>query len=87
MEKIIMIVGASKDMLNAYSAVKPLSEKELEYIKLRLVYPEKFWKIANAYYQSNKAWIPAKNVEKLNIAIRQTKEKERFLKNVFAFGL
>ena len=75
------------NMLNAYSAVKPLSEEELEYIKLRLVYPEKFWKIANAYYHSNKAWIPVKNMEKLSTAIRQTKEKERFLKTVFAFSL
>lgn len=75
------------NMLNAYSAVKPLSDEELEYIKLRLIYPEKFWKIANAYYNSNKAWIPVKNMEKLTIAIRQTKEKERFLKNVFAFCL
>lgn len=74
-------------LLNAYSAVKPFSENEIEYIKLRLIYPEKFWKIANAYYHSNKAWVPDKNIEKLSIAIRQTKEKERFLKNVFAFSL
>jgi len=74
------------NMLNAYSAVRPLSENELEYIKLRLVYPEKFWKVANAYYHSNKAWMSVKNMEKLNLAIRQTMEKERFLKNVFAFS-
>lgn len=75
------------NIINAYSAVRPLTQDEVEYIKFRLVYPEKFWKIANAYYHSNKAWISVKNIEKLNIAIRQTKEKERFLKNVFAFSL
>lgn len=74
-------------MINAYSAVKPLSDAEAEYIKIRLVYPEKFWKVANSYYQSNKAWIPVKNIEKLGMAIRQTKEKERFLKNVFSFEI
>ena len=74
-------------MLNAYSAVKPLSDMEIEYIKIRLIYPEKFWKVANAYYGSNKAWVRAKNVEKLELAIRQTKEKERFLQNVFSFTL
>ena len=74
-------------MINAYSAVKPLSVQEIDYIRFRLVYPEKFWKITDAYYHSNKAWISMKNVEKLNVAIRQTKEKERFLKNVFAFDL
>lgn len=74
-------------LLNAYSAVRPLSSRETEYIKIRLVYPEKFWKVANSYYNSNKAWIPVKNIEKLNTAIRQTKEKERFLKNVFSFEI
>lgn len=74
------------NIINAYSAVKPLTQDEIEYIKFRLVYPEKFWKVANAYYQSNKAWISEKNIEKLNVAIRQTKEKERFLKNIFVLS-
>lgn len=75
------------NMLNAYSAICPLSDEEMEYLKIRLAYPEKFWKITNSYYHSNKAWISAKSVEKLNTAIRQTKEKERFMENIFAFHL
>lgn len=75
------------NMLNAYSAIKPLTKAELEYIKVRLIYPEKFWKIANSYYRSNKAWISAKSIEKIQTAIRQTEEKERFLSNIFAFHL
>lgn len=75
------------NMLNAYSAIRPLSGQEMEYLKIRLAYPEKFWKIANSYYHSNKAWISVKNMEKLNTAIRQTKEKERFIDNIFAFHL
>lgn len=71
------------NMLNAYSAIRPLSAEEIKYLKLRLLYPEKFWKIANSYYHSNKAWVSVKNTEKLNIAIRQTKEKEKFIGNIF----
>lgn len=71
------------NMLNAYSAIHPLSREETEYMKVRLAYPEKFWKIANSYYHSNKAWVSVKNMEKLHTAIRQTKEKERFLYNIF----
>lgn len=74
-------------LFNAYSAVRPLTDEEIEYIKIRLVYPEKFWKISNSYYYSNKAWISTKSIEKLELAIRQTKEKEHFLKNVFSFEL
>lgn len=74
-------------MLNAYSAISPLEDREIEYLKVRLAYPEKFWKIANSYYHSNKAWISAKSIEKLNTAIAQTKEKERFLNHIFSFHL
>ena len=74
-------------MLNAYSAISPLGEREVEYLKIRLAYPEKFWKTANAYYRSNKAWISTKSIEKLTTAIAQTKEKERFLNQIFSFHL
>ena len=74
-------------MLNAYSAISPLEDREIEYLKIRLAYPEKFWKIANSYYHSNKAWISAKSIEKLNTAIAQTREKERFLNHIFSFHL
>ena len=75
------------NMLNAYSAIRPLTGAEIEYMKLRLAYPEKFWKTANSYYCTNKAWISVKNIEKLQTAIRQTEEKKMFLKEVFGFEL
>ena len=74
-------------MLSWYDGVVPLSDDEREYVRLRLSYPEKFWKTANTYYHSNKAWIPEKNVEKLQTAITQTEEKLRFLENIFTFIL
>lgn len=74
-------------MLNAYNKILPLSQEEFELVALRLAYPEKFWKVANTYYHSNKAWIPVKSVEKLQIAIKQMEEKKQFLKNIFAFQL
>ena len=33
----------SDGILNAYSAIIPLGKNELEYLKNRLMYPEKFW--------------------------------------------
>ena len=74
-------------MLEAYNKKKTLQSRELEYIALKLAYPEKFWKTANAYYHSNKAWMPEKNVEKLLLSVTQTEEKMRFLKKIFSFHL
>ena len=87
MEKQGWKVRLGDNMLNAYSAVRPLTKEEIEYLRIRLCYPEKFWKIANSYYHSNKAWISVKSIEKLDIAIRQTEEKRRFLEEIFAFHL
>lgn len=74
-------------ILKAYDSVISLGKNQRDYLAIRLSYPEKFWKIANAYYCSNKAWIPQKNVDKLKLAIAQAKEKELFLERVFAFRL
>ena len=73
-------------MVNAYSAVRPISGREMEYLKVRFIYPEKFWKIARTYYGSNKAWTSVKNVEKFEIAVSQMKEKEKLLSEIFAFS-
>lgn len=74
-------------MLQAYQFIRPLRKEELEFVALRLAYPEKFWKIASSYYRSNKAWTPEKNVEKLSLAIAESEEKMKFLRNIFQFVL
>lgn len=74
-------------MLQEYDRIRPLSEEEREYLSIRLAYPEKFWKTTNAYYHSNKAWVPATNVRKLQTAITQTGEKKKFLEHIFSFHL
>lgn len=87
MEKHRWNVQLCDCMLNAYSAVRPVSEAELEYLKIRMIYPEKFWKITGSYYRSNKAWISVKNVEKFQTAVMQTQEKRRLLEEIFGFHL
>ena len=74
-------------ILNCYQKQIPFEKGELEYIAICLAYPEKFWKAANSYHRSRKVWIPAKNLEKLELVIKQTEQKEKFLENIFAFHL
>lgn len=83
MEKHKWDAELGRRILESYHAVRKLEEAEREYLVLKLLYPEKFWKIASAYYHSNKAWIPEKNVEKLRLTIAQSEEKLRFLDAVF----
>ncbi len=67
-----------KRILEAYERVRPLSEAEREYLSLRIRYPEKFWKLANYYYNTNKAWIPGKHMEKLEKFLSQQEKRVSF---------
>lgn len=70
-------------LLNSYQKVNPLSARLYIELYYRLAYPEKFWKIVNFYYNSGKAWIPGRNMEKLEKLLIQEKEKQTFLTEIF----
>lgn len=64
-----------------YEKIRPLTDAERVHLYGRLAYPEKFWKIANFYYNSGKAWIPMKNMEKLYRLLDLEEEKMTFLEH------
>jgi spore coat protein I len=74
-------------MLNCYQRHVTLDAEEIKYIAICLAYPEKFWKVANSYSRSRKVLLPAKNLEKLELVVRQHEEKKEFLNTIFAFHL
>lgn len=87
MRKLLEKSNWSKDLgmriLESYDKERPLSAKSRISLYYRLAYPEKFWKIVNFYFNSGKAWIPGKNMEKLKKLLEQEKEKQEFLTDVF----
>ncbi len=66
-------------MLSAYERVRTLPPKEREFLYLRMAYPEKFWKLANHYYGSRKAWIPGRYLQKLETLCQQQEKRNSFL--------
>ncbi len=66
-------------LLEAYSEERELTAEDYTHLYYRFIYPEKFWKIANFYYNSGKAWIPGRNLEKLEKLLEQEQEKVKFL--------
>ena len=59
------------------------SDRDYRQLYYRLAYPEKFWKIVNFYYNTGKAWIPGRNMEKIEKLFAQEREKQLFLENIF----
>ncbi len=80
LEKHNWDVGFGTEMLQAYRDVRPLSGQEEKQLYIRLAFPEKFWKIANHYYNANKAWVCGRNLEKLEKFICQNEDREKFLR-------
>ena len=83
LEKGSWSISMGTELLLAYEKERPLTALSRIDLYYRLAYPEKFWKIANFYYNSGKAWIPGRNQEKLEKLITQEKEKQHFLDEVF----
>lgn len=69
-------------MLEAYERKRPLSAAERAYLSACLSYPEKFRKLANYYYNTNKAWIPGKHVEKLEKFLSQREKRISFSEEI-----
>ncbi len=69
-------------LLDTYTAVLPLTGEEWKYLYILFLYPEKYWKQMNYYVNSNKAWIPARNVDKLRVLENQFEARALFLKEL-----
>lgn len=83
LEKSNWSVSLGQELLAAYEEECPISAMSRIDLYYRLAYPEKFWKIVNFYYNSGKAWIPERNLEKLEKLTVQEQEKQAFLDEVF----
>ncbi len=70
-------------MLRTYHRKKGISREEWQYLKIRFAYPDKYWKLADYYYTHNKAWISARNTEKLRKLTEQKSRWERFIWKCF----
>lgn len=73
------------EILDAYASVQPLSKEELSYLYARLIYPEKFAKIANSYLNQRKS-LPAKRqseklISLLNMEEKRTKFLEQYMEH------
>lgn len=83
MEKHNWNISLGSSILETYSGILPFTEEEKRYLYILFLYPEKYWKQINFYFNASKAWIPARNVEKLTILDEQFDEREKFLKKFF----
>ena len=86
MEKNNWNTGLGMDMIRAYDSVRKMTGQEYRYLYFYLAYPGKFYKIANHYNNSHKAWLSGRDIEKLEKVLMQEEAREEFLQILFHFA-
>ncbi len=79
MEKNDWDVDLGSMIINTYTDILPVDKDELKLLYVLLLYPEKFWKITNFYYNGKKSWVPQRNIQKLIGIQEQMERKKKFM--------
>jgi Ser/Thr protein kinase RdoA (MazF antagonist) len=79
MEKNDWDMDLGSMILDTYTSILPIDKVEQKLLYVLLLYPEKFWKITNFYYNGKKSWVPQRNIQKLVGIQEQAEQKSRFL--------
>lgn len=82
MEKWDWEIRLGEEMLCEYDKIRTISKIEKQLLQVLLLYPEKFWKVANQYYNNRKSWIPEKNMQKLLQTMEQAEKKEASIRQL-----
>lgn len=67
-------------LLKAYDEEKNITNDEKRLLYIMFLYPEKYWKVANYYYNAKKAWISKRSQEKLDLIVDQGELRNEFLR-------
>lgn len=73
-------------LFEGYCQERELSAYERQFLGVLFCFPEKYWKIVNHYYNSNKAWFPDKDMEKLK-KVQAQEKMHKFFAEKFAYNL
>ena len=82
MEKNQWDIDYGSMIIKEYDRIKPISAEELKILYVLLLYPEKFWKITNFYYNGKKSWVPQRNIQKLISIQEQYDAKSEFVRKL-----
>jgi CotS family spore coat protein len=68
-------------ILDSYNAIKPISKHEYNILKTLLIFPQRFWRLANRYYYKEAGWSEASFIKKMKEIIDERESYMNFLSN------
>jgi len=82
MEKNDWDILYGNNIIESYDRIRPISKGELRILYILLLYPEKFWKITNFYFNGKKVWVSDRNINKLSSVGEQNSKRIVFLRKL-----
>lgn len=82
MEKNDWDISLGNKMIETYKKYCDISEGEKQLLYILILFPEKFWKVSNYYYNGKKTWVPKRTIQKLTDVQKQTENKDKFLDQI-----
>ena len=75
----------AKIILDKYRSVNDLNKSEFEVLKTILQFPQKFWRVANKYYNSKRSWSEKSYLSKLQEVIDEMEYHKKFIDKFDSF--
>lgn len=69
-------------VIKQYIGGREVDKSELKVLYALMLYPEKYWKLVNFYYNGKKTWISEKNYEKLEKIRKQEEDRQKFISKI-----
>ena len=80
MRKCFWDIREAKIILDEYRTIESLSSDDMLILKLMLIFPQKFWRVANKYYNSNRSWSEKSYIQRLYEVIDEAPYHNNFIK-------
>lgn len=81
MRKCNWDVHEAKIITDEYRRVNKLTVEDFYVMKIILQFPQKFWRVANRYYNSRKGWVQRVLIDKLKEAVSEIDCHRKFLED------
>ncbi|MCX7749090.1 MAG: CotS family spore coat protein [Clostridia bacterium] len=82
MRKCNWDLSQAKIILDHYREIEKISDDEFLILKIILMFPQKFWRIVNKYYNSKRSWSERSYISKLQEAINEIENHKKFIEEL-----
>lgn len=70
------------NILEAYNSVREINKDEINVLKTLLIFPQRFWRVANRYYYKEASWGEGTFIRKINNIITERENYMNFIDNL-----